>query len=210
MGQGWFYAYGTSDEIGAHGIQTWRSKDLSHWEARGIALYPDYETTWAVDNYWAPEVIYDEETQLYYMFYNAYNQYDIVTSGSEPHGRLYISVAQSTSPEGPFVTPSKYNMDGDWISSEGPVIDLTDGNDRIPTNDTRRYDTNALDASPFIDPETGKKYLYFGWYEERGDGTYLYGMEMKDWYTPDYSTLTRLTLMEKYSSRLAFCESLNP
>ena len=199
VGQGWFYAYGTSDEIGAHGIQTWRSKDLSHWEARGIALYPDYETTWAVDNYWAPEVIYDEETQLYYMFYNAYNQYDIVTSGSEPHGRLYISVAQSTSPEGPFVTPSKYNMDGDWISSEWPVIDLTDGNDRIPANDNRLYDTNALDASPFIDPETGKKYLYFGWYEERGDGTYLYGMEMKDWYTPDYSTLTRLT-RPRYSS----------
>ena len=55
--EGYFYAYGTSDEIGCHGIQSWRSKDLSHWECTGIAFQPDYEVAWAVNNYWAPEVI---------------------------------------------------------------------------------------------------------------------------------------------------------
>lgn len=185
-GQGWFYAYGTSDEIGGHGIQTWRSKDLSHWEARGIALYPDYSITWATDNYWAPEVIYDSETKLYYMFYNAYNQYDL-HNGAQ---RLCLSVAQSESPEGPFVTPERYNLDGDWISPEEPVIDLSPSNSAI---DPAILMHHALDASPFVDPETGTKYLYFGWYKDGGDGTWLYGMEMKDWFTPVYSTLTPLT-----------------
>ena len=62
---GYFYAYGTSDEIGCHGFQAWRSKDLSHWECTGIAYAPDYSVTWAVNNYWAPEVIYDAKTKLY-------------------------------------------------------------------------------------------------------------------------------------------------
>lgn len=181
-GQGWFYAYGTSDEIGGHGFQTWRSKDLAHWEARGIALYPDYEKTWAVDNYWAPEVIYDAEVQKYYIFYNAFNQND--------NNRLCLSVAQSDSPEGPFETPTMRNLDGKQISPEAPVIDLTRGNTAIPAG---LHKDHALDASPFIDPETGKKYLYFGYYADGGDGTWLYGMEMKDWFTPDYSTLTVLT-----------------
>ncbi len=202
-GQGWFYAYGTSDEIGGHGFQTWRSKDLAHWEARGIALYPDYETTWAVDNYWAPEVIYDAESKQYYMFYNAYNQYDLV-NGSP---RLCLSVAQSDSPEGPFVTPERYNADGKWISSEEPVIDLTPSNTEIDSGLRSDYD-HALDASPFIDPETGDKYLYFGWYGAYGDGTHLFGMKMKDWFTPDYTTLTELTApgystLERYHSGMS-------
>ena len=48
---GWFYCYGTSDEIGGHGFQAWRSKDLSHWECTGVALEP---FSWAINCYWAP------------------------------------------------------------------------------------------------------------------------------------------------------------
>ena len=51
--KGYFYAYGTSDEIGGHGIQGWRSKDLCHWECTGVAFMPDYDTAWAVNCYWA-------------------------------------------------------------------------------------------------------------------------------------------------------------
>lgn len=181
-GQGWFYAYGTSDDIGGHGIQSWRSKDLAHWECTGIALLPDYAKTWATDNYWAPEVIYDGESKLYYMFYNAYNQND--------DDRLCLSVAYSETPDGPFRTPTGKNSDGKQLSESEPVYDLRSSNPAIPAGVAMDC---ALDASPFIDPETGDKYLYFGWYNKSGDGTYLYGMKMKDWYTPDYSTLTRLT-----------------
>ena len=68
---GYFYAYGTSDLIQCHGIQTWRSKDLTNWEYMGVAFEPDFSETWAHNNYWAPEVLYDEEDELYYMFYSA-------------------------------------------------------------------------------------------------------------------------------------------
>lgn len=181
-GQGWFYAYGTSDEIGGHGIEAWRSKDLSHWECTGIALLPDFGKTWATYNYWAPEVIYDQEEKLYYMFYNAYNQND--------GNRLCLSVAYSETPDGPFRTPTMKNLDGKQLSESEPVYDLRASNPAIPAGMAMDC---ALDASPFVDPVTGDKYLYFGWYNNTGDGTYLYGMKMKDWFTPDYSTLTKLT-----------------
>ena len=40
---GWFYMYGTSDQIGASGYQTWRSKNLTDWECMGVAFNPDGE-----------------------------------------------------------------------------------------------------------------------------------------------------------------------
>ncbi len=43
---GYFYAYGTSDEISGQGYLSWRSKDLSRWECNGVAFYPDASQTW--------------------------------------------------------------------------------------------------------------------------------------------------------------------
>lgn len=181
--KGYFYAYGTSDEIGCHGFQAWRSKDLSHWECTGVAYMPDYSVTWAVNNYWAPEVIYDAKTKLYYMFYNAYNQND--------NNRLCLSVAYSSSPKGPFVAPDKIkDADGTLLSASKPVFDVSEKNPAIPAGEAR---THALDASPFIDPVSGDKYLFFSYYNDYGEGSFIYGMKMKNWFTPDYSTLTKIT-----------------
>lgn len=186
---GWFYAYGTSDEIQCHGIQAWRSKDLSHWETTGVAFMPDYEVAWAVNNYWAPEVIYDSTAKLYYMFYNAFNMND--------NDRLCLSVAYSSSPAGPFVSPDgRKDGDGNMLSASKPVFDLSANNPAIKALEERDPGisrTHALDASPFIDPATQEKYLYFSYYNDYGEGSFIYGMKMKDWFTPDYSTLTMLT-----------------
>lgn len=186
---GYFYAYGTSDEIGCHGFQAWRSKDLSHWECTGIAYAPDYSVTWAVNNYWAPEVIYDAKTKLYYMFYNAYNQND--------NNRLCLSVAYSSSPKGPFVSPDgRKDANGDMLSASKPVFDVSKNNPAIAALEEQTPGiarTHALDASPFIDPVTNDKYLFFSYYNDYGEGSFIYGMKMKDWFTPDYSTLTMLT-----------------
>lgn len=186
---GYFYAYGTSDEIACHGFQAWRSKDLSHWECTGIAYSPDYGVTWAVNNYWAPEVIYDAKTKLYYMFYNAYNQ--------NANNRLCLSVAYSSSPKGPFVSPDgRKDANGDLLSASKPVFDVTTNNPAIAALEEQNPGisrTHALDASPFIDPVTNDKYLFFSYYNDYGEGSFIYGMKMKDWFTPDYSTLTMLT-----------------
>lgn len=191
---GWFYAYGTSDEIDGHGFEAWRSKDLSHWECTGVAFQPVYTKTWAIDYYWAPEVIYDTETQLYYMFYGA--------GSVKNNGQQCLSVAWSKTPDGPFRNPQMRNADGKLLSDAEPVFDVSDSNPEvvkraqnngqgIPAGEYTKH--NALDASPYIDPATGKRYLYFSYHDQGGDGSYIYGMEMKDWFTPDYSTMTRLT-----------------
>ena len=180
--KGYFYAYGTSDNIGCHGFQSWRSKDLSHWESMGVAFMPDYANTWATTNYWAPEVVYDNEDGLYYMFYNAQNLND--------NNYQYISVAYSSDPAGPFVVANnRRDSNGDMLLSTKPVVDLTPDNSKIDSLTVRRQ---AIDASPFIDPVTGDRYLYFSYYDSF-DQSEIFGMKMTDWFTPDYSTLKQLT-----------------
>jgi len=184
--KGYFYAYGTSDEIGCHGFQAWRSKDLSHWECTGVAYQPDYRVTWAVNNYWAPEIIYDANDKLYYLFYNAQNQFK--------NNRLYLSVAYSDSPAGPFVAPDgRMDANGNMLSASKPVFDFTIANPELANSDLEVME-QALDASPFIDPVTGDKYMYFSYYDSYSIGSHIFGVKMKDWFTPDYSTLTKLTV----------------
>ena len=191
---GWFYAYGTSDDIGCHGFQCWRSKDLSHWESKGVCMTPQ---SWAINNYWAPEVIYDGG--MYYMFFGAFNYYQ--------SNRLCISVAVSDNPYGPFEEPSGVrNYHGKLIgNNNAPIYDFTQANTELqgavsafrakyPGSDFGFIKNNCLDASPFIDPATGDKYLYFSYYDSySGGGSFIYGVKMLDWYTPDYATLSIIT-----------------
>jgi len=190
---GWFYAYGTSDNIGCHGFECWRSKDLSHWESMGVAMRPEQ---WAINNYWAPEVIYDGG--MYYMFYGAYNL--------NANNSLWISVAVSETPNGPFVQPAGVrNYYGKVVgNTDSPMFDFTAANAEVVAAETAFRQThpnstfdfikdNCLDASPFVDPVTGDKYLFFSYHNNYGEGSFIYGVMMLDWYTPDYKTLTPLT-----------------
>ncbi len=191
--KGWFYCYGTSDDIGGHGFQAWRSKDLSHWEAMGVALEP---FDWAINCYWAPEVIYDNG--LYYMFFGAFNLLN--------HNRLTLSVAVSESPKGPFLQPDgARDANGNFLYANKPIFDFSSQNPKVKELDDKfkaehpNYSysfakTHFLDASPFIDPSTGEKYLYFSAYNDYGEGSAIYGCKMIDWFTPDYSTLSIITL----------------
>lgn len=170
--KGYFYAYGTSDLVGCFGIQCWRSKDLTNWEYKSVAYQPDFDTTWGYTNHWAPEVIYDADENLYLMFFNA----DWNEKGSE---RKYITVAYSSNPYGPFVC----------FDSTKPAYDFTSANPLVNSELARN---EAIDAHPFIDPVSHKKYLYYSGYSHGHDQT-IFGVEMKDWLHPDYSTLTELT-----------------
>lgn len=173
---GYFYAYGTSDLIGCHGIQCWRSTDLTNWEDMGVAFMPDYLTTWAYENYWAPEVIYDENDQTYYMYYNAWDikSYDRWgENGGE--GTAYISVAMSDSPVGPFICADESKPAFDFAAHSNGVF------------------TKVIDASPFIDPKTGDKYLYVSAYGGSQGSQCIWGCKLNSWLDPDYSTLKKLT-----------------
>ena len=170
--KGYFYAYGTSDLVGCFGIQCWRSKDLTNWEYKSVAYQPDFDVTWGYSNHWAPEVIYDEEAELYLMFYNA----DWNEKGSE---RKYISVAYSENPYGPFVA----------YKPELPSYDFSSANPLVRSDLARN---EAIDAHPFIDPVSGERYLYYSGYSH-GHSQTIFGVHMKDWFTPDYSSLVELT-----------------
>lgn len=68
---GWFFMYPTSDsDFGCHGYSAYRSKDMETWEYVGPIFEPE-TASWSHDNMWAPEVIRDETTGKYYLFYSA-------------------------------------------------------------------------------------------------------------------------------------------
>ena len=110
---GYYYMYITSDDLHGAGFLAYKSRDLVEWTCAGVALSSegayDEETgyttvSFAFSNYWAPEVIYDAETKLYYMFYTA-NRYD---TGFGSATYFFGDIAVSETPAGPFVPYNKY------------------------------------------------------------------------------------------------------
>lgn len=177
--EGWFYAYGTSDLVGCFGIQCWRSKDLTNWEYVSVAYQPNFEVNWDAYNHWAPEIIYDEDLGGYLLFYNADNL--------NRSGYKCIDVAYCEEPCGPF-EPLKGGLE--------PAYDFSADNSEMDPAIAR---SQTIDVHPYIDPQTGDRYLYYSGYGNDGLGhSYsqtIFGVKMKDrnWLTPDYSTVKQLT-----------------
>lgn len=179
---GYFYMYATSDEIGASGYQSWRSKDLVNWECMGVAFVPD-RNSWAKQNYWAPEVIYYKanasETGKYYMFYNAWNV-----------NKDYLhcaGLAVSDNPYGPFVQFTGKSGDRDVKISDA-YLDTS----LFPAGSAVR-NAPVIDMSPFVDTD-GKIYLYFTLDIQRGaENSSIWGMRLTDMFTPDYSSVKQIT-----------------
>ena len=194
--KGYFYMYATSDEIGVSGYQCWRSKDLVNWECRGVAFVPD-RNCWALTNYWAPEVIYDEDDKTYYMYYNA----DNLSNG----GVKCMGLATSKTPYGPFV---QYTNPDKGITLTTPLFDFTKMADDDPLTEkdgNRKRAMKVIDACPFKDDD-GQKYMYFC--HDLGDGgdcngysqSSIYVIKMTDWYTPDYTQVRKLTHPNKITT----------
>ncbi len=176
---GSYYMYVTSDELGNQGFLAYKSADLVNWECVGTALAKE-EDSYLTDNYWAPEVIYDSESSRYYMFYSGFHTEGGVTRG-------YGDIAVSESPAGPFVPLNKAEPAFDFANM--------DKNHPLYETDTDGY-MKVIDLSPFTDPRTGKKYVYFCHDVARDLGittSGIYGMALNDDYTPDYTTVTALT-----------------
>lgn len=141
---GYYYLYGTSDNFAAM-----RSKNLVEWENVG-PTFPRAQQgtegekiTWTHN--WAPEVIYDSETKLYYLFFSArpdlgdssWNNADRTRNGvvddrsneEIPHYNMYV--ATSKSPTGPFMLvdftdENKCGKDAVHTYNTKPDIELTE------------------------------------------------------------------------------------
>lgn len=124
---GGYYLYGTSEKY--DGFVTYRSRDLVTWEEIPQVFDPLQEGAWGTSCHWAPEVY--ERDGKFYMFYSA--NWKENPDGEEEVFR--IGVAQSDSPEGPFVNVS-----------DSPLFDPL-----YP----------VIDANVFFDDKSGRAYLYF-------------------------------------------------
>lgn len=186
-GKDCFYMFLTSGDLNAKGFNVYKSYDLTNWEKDQIAFMAE-DNTWCSSKLWAPEVIKDNDT--YYMYYSG-------QWGNMDYG-LYISVATSDSPNGVY---EEYKSSNKKVSE--PLIQFEKHINEIPKelrSTLKGYKNEigfikVIDASPFIDPKTNKKYLYFiadiG--TDYTENSFVMCMEMEDWVTPIYSTLTRIT-----------------
>ena len=97
---GYYYLYGTEGLL-----RCYRSKNLMDWEPVGDTLQSmktdssgnltEAGKAAAMKDVWAPEVIYDKETELYYMFFSATPEKDesVTVSGSAIY-QLYVATSK--------------------------------------------------------------------------------------------------------------------
>lgn len=193
----YYHYYGTT----ARRTKTFLDDD---WEFMGEVVETDGQ-----NDQWAVEVVYDDETEKYYLF----------TSGTPEEAGTGIDKALvvyvSDIPEGPFkhvdytdpqsvgaenvrqidttAHPSRHvkTMVFDPDALREKMIELCpDLMGRTP----KKYQT-FIDPSPYVD-ENGDKYLYFTWLI---NPNVIFGVKMKNWLTPDISTLKPLTVCGYYT-----------
>ena len=188
---GYYFIYCTSAYVSNTSINCWCSKNLTDWTCLGPAFTPDVDANWAYKGFWAPQCIYDKEYGKYYLFYSA-------PWGSNAEIR-YDSCAVSDSPAGPFV---EITNDNKGVNEPLLQFELHKGEYDSSLNSPAvgywgiEGFIKAIGPSPFIDPETGKRYLFFvaDLGTENNDNTSgAYCLEMEDWATPKYETLKRIT-----------------
>ncbi len=203
---GQYLLFGTTS---AGGFTSYKSTDLVNWTfcSQAFTVNPQ---SWGTTYIWAPEVIYDKDKRLYYLFYSAQNR-NLVNKTAQGWA-VMLNVAVSEKPEGPYVEYNEYaarkdaESRGKTLSQKdliaalsSPCIDQRKFLD-VLSDDLKSDVFTSIDPSPFVDPVSGKKYLYFtrdraNYTSESGDSrhTWIYAVEMEDWATPKYETLTRLT-----------------
>ncbi|MBD8487288.1 family 43 glycosylhydrolase [Echinicola sp. CAU 1574] len=127
-----YYASATSNEW-APLFPIFRSADLLNWEVVNY-VFPDGAPGWAKNNFWAPELAYDEAQEKIYAYY---------TARDKESNRLSVAVASADTPEGsfrdhgPLVAQEAGSIDAFEVRDENGKLYLTwkeDGNSRgLPT-----------------------------------------------------------------------------
>ena len=193
-----------------------RSKDCMNWEGVGSALTSVVGTTGSNlksvlnDNYWAPEIVYDKDDGLYYLFCSANSVYggttyrcnSFVAISDKASGPYYvcnfkkegIDFNASTGETG-VPNAAMHNFDASiysenfakYVFLEPGRITAAMNNTILNGNITPDKYISSIDFHPYIDPITGNKYLYF---VSAQSGTYfIFGVKMKTWLIPEWDTL---------------------
>lgn len=218
---GYYYLYGT---WGA--FRCFRSKNLMDWQDCGEVLqqYRENNKIWDStqgkysyqalgSDLWAPEVVYDAETKLYYMFFSATP--DLKGQATVGSARELLMVATATSPAGPFNLVNfksagscgagnvhNYSM-STYPDYFAPYLFLDPAQNRAFSerinNEWRGGDNGGyignIDAHPYVAAD-GTKYLF--WVDSRGADR-ICGVEMENWLKPKWETAVALTYNGYYT-----------
>ena len=223
---GYYYLYGTEGSL-----YCYRSKDLMDWERVGNALdNMDYASpgvmseirlaTWK--DIWAPEVVYDPDEQLYYMFFSATPKADEeVNSGN---GSYLMMVAVSQYPDRDFQLVNFEDADScgaenvhSYDKNKYPhyyakyqFFDPVDYNKFIDEgmggNLSSMYGgyVRGIDPHPYVD-ENGDKYLFWvdslshNGIETTRSSNRICVVKMENWLKPDWNTATVLMCHKYYT-----------
>lgn len=209
---GYYYLYATNN------LTTSRTKDFIEWEFMGTIL----ETPAGWTDRWAPEVIYDEETEKYLYFFSA-------TAQAGASCVLYL--ATSDRPYGPFELVDF--TDAESCFGAGNVHTYSDENSSLTKDDfnhgfdkytyfdpvkfgavmNQKYGMSistrlipTIDPHPFVVPETdaahgGEKYLYVSLDDPYWTGLDrgILAIKCDNWFKPDYSTAEVVTRVGYYT-----------
>ena len=203
-----------------------RSKDCMNWEGVGSALCPVVGTTGSTlknvlnTNYWAPEIVYDKDEQLYYMFCSANSIY----GGDTFRSNSFVGISDKAS--GPYYICNfkKNGLEFDYAKGETGVpsaamhtfsdatypqtfakyLMLEPGKVDAKINEVlggvsvkNKY-IGSIDFHPYLDPVTGNKYLYF---VSNQLGTFcIFGVKMKTWLIPDWDTFNVMAIAGYYKT----------
>lgn len=195
------------------------SKNFVDWELAGDGYTPA-KNHFGYDCFWAPQLMYDKDARwgdynkgeegeedkkgLFFMYYCAKTSPEYV--GSLKKSTNYLAVAIATQPGGPYTEYVGTNLNGTRMDASVPLFNIEYINPANPDALCTTLDDNAvsgwelyregrsfIDPAPFIDPVTGDKYMFFCRNRCADTTNEIWGVKMKDWVTPDYTTVTRIT-----------------
>lgn len=193
----WYYVTGTKS---GKDFRMWRTKNFADWEDVGVVYAPPSDSFGAKD-FWAPQLMFDPDADRRYYLGDSASEgnglYLLCFSARDVNGVCQVSVAFSEEIEGPYKHFEDENVDGDRFDPSTPLFRI----EKIKNmglyadhtyGDLYKENRSFIDACPYIDPVTGDKYFYMVRSRNVDSSNDIWGMKMKDWVTPDYSTLRPL------------------
>ena len=194
----WFYVTGT--KTGSN-FQLYKTRDFTNWISLGT-IYTPPTNFFGKSSFWAPQLIYDEDADWeYYLGAGAgegKGLYVLFFSARGADNICMLSVAFSKTVDGTYTNFVGTNANGDYIDETRSCFEieklkglgLYEGTAYGPLYKAGR---GFIDASPFVDPVTGDKYLYMVRNRAADTSNDVWGVKMKDWVTPDYPTTAPLS-----------------
>ena len=195
---GWFYVTGTTS---GQDFSLWKTKNFTDWVYVG-KIYTPPTDFFGKDCFWAPQISYDAEASHKYYLGEAAGDgkglYILAFSSRATDNTYRLAIAFSKNIEGPYTHFEGVNANGDYINASNSCFEISKLKglglySNHVYGDLYKDRRGFIDASPYVDPVSGDKYLYMVRNRTVDTSNDVWGVKMKDWVTPDYSTTTPLS-----------------